>query len=192
MNVLRYKHYLTHEENWDVIIIRSMIMQYLKHVHAQHLTFVSCAMSSWYENSLIMNQLILNSYFYLIANKKALNRLQYYLKKQSEYLNQQSTCSQSLEFKLEDSLIDLFCWLLKKYHEWINVENYDMSVNEFLAYVMMHWMQKATSSLRYYKVAYSEKNSSSVQKAFTSYINTLMRVSHSQWRWHHHKSEWLL
>ncbi len=182
VDVLGYKRYLTHGGDWGAVITRSMAMQYPKHVHAQHLTFVPCAEPPWYENPLAMGRLILNSYLYSTADKKALDRLQYYLKEQSGYLGQQSTRPQSLGFGLGDSPIGLFCWLLEKYHEWMDVENYDMPANEFLAYVMMHWMQGATPGLRYYKAAYSEKDPSSVQKASTSYTNTPTGVSHSQWR----------
>lgn len=177
VDVLGYRRYLTHGGDWGAFITRSMAMQYPQHVRAQHLTFVPCAAPPWYENPLAMGRLILNSYLYSAADKKALDRLQYYFKEQSGYLGQQSTRPQSLGFGLGDSPIGLLGWLLEKYHEWMDVENYDMPADEILAYVMMHWMQGATPSLRYYKAAYSEKDPSSVQIAFTSYTNTPTGVS---------------
>ncbi len=178
VDVLGYKCYLTHGGDCGAFITRSMAMQYSQHVRAQHLTFVPCTPPPWYKNPLAMGRLILSSYLYSAADKKALDRLQYYLKEQSGYLGQQPTRPQSLGFGLGDSSIGLLGWLLKKYHEWMNVENYDLPADEILGYVVMHWMQGAWPGLRYYKAAYSEKDPSSVQKAFTSYTNTSTGVSH--------------
>jgi len=178
VNVLGYEHYLTHGGDWGAFITRSMAMQYPQRVLAQHLTFVPIGPPPWYRYPLVIGRLILNSYIYSAADKKSLERLQYYLKEQSGYLKQQSTRPQSLGFGLGDSPIGLLGWLIEKYHEWMDVEHYHMDRDETLAFVMMHWMQGATPGLRYYKAAYSEKYPSSVQQAFTIYNNVPTGVSH--------------
>lgn len=178
VNVLGYERYLTHGGDWGAFISNSLAIQYPQHMRAQHLTFIPCAPPPWYKYPLAMGRLILNSYLYSAADKKALDRLQYYLKEQNGYLKVQSTRPQSLGFGLGDSPIGLLGWLLEKYHEWMDVEHYDMPADETLAFVMMHWMQGATPGLRYYKAAYSEKDPSCVKKAFTLYTSTPTGVSH--------------
>ena len=177
VDVLGYKRYLTHGGDWGAIITRSMAMQYPQHLRAQHLTFVPCGPPPWYKYPLVMGRLILNSYLYSAADKKSLDRLQYFLKEQSGYLKQQSTRPQSLGFGLEDSPLGLLGWLVEKYHEWIDVKHYSMPADEMLSFVMMHWMQGATPGLRYYKAAYDEKDPSCMEKVFTVYTSTPTGIS---------------
>ena len=178
VNVLGYERYFTHGGDWGAFITRSMAMQYPHHVRAQHLTFVPIGPPPWHKHPFVMGRLVLNYWFYSAADRKALERLQYYLNEQSGYLKQQSTRPQSLGFGLGDSPIGLLGWFVEKYHEWMDVAHYDMPTDETLAFVMMHWMQGATPGLRYYKAAYTEKDASCIQKAFTVYIDTPTGVSH--------------
>ena len=125
-----------------------------------------------------MARLILNSWIYSVADRNALERLQYYQKEQDGYLKQQSTRPQSLGFGLGDSPIGLLGWFVEKYHEWMDVKHYQMPADETLAFVMMHWMQGATPGLRFYKAAFTEQDPSSVKKAFTVYTDNPAGVSH--------------
>ena len=103
--------------------------------------------------------------------------MQYYLKEQSGYLKQQSTRPQTLGFGLGDSPVGLLAWLVEKYHEWIDVENYTMPDSEVLDFVMMHWISGATPGLRFYKAAYEERGPTSVKEALTRYCGTPVGVS---------------
>ncbi|KAL8896198.1 MAG: hypothetical protein Q9192_003214 [Flavoplaca navasiana] len=64
-----------------------------------------------------------------------------------------------------DSPIGLLGWLVEKFHEWMDVAHYQMSDNEVLTFVMMHWMQGATPGLRYYKMAFAEERPAYVEDA---------------------------
>ena len=178
VDVLGYERYFTHGGDWGAFITRSIAMQYPQHVRAQHLTFVPIGPPPWYKYPLVMARLILNSWIYSVADRNALERLQYYQKEQDGYLKQQSTRPQSLGFGLGDSPIGLLGWFVEKYHEWMDVKHYQMPADETLAFVMMHWMQGATPGLRFYKAAYTEQDPSSVKKAFTVYTDTPAGVSH--------------
>lgn len=124
-----------------------------------------------------MARLIFRSYLYTEAEKDGLARAQFYLKEQSGYLKLQSTRPQSLGFGLGDSPVGLLGWFVEKYHEWMDVANYDMPDDEMLAFVMMHWIQGPTPGLRYYKAAFDEKGESSMSNAFAVYVDTPIGVS---------------
>ncbi len=93
------------------------------------------------------------------------------------YLKQQSTCPQSLGFGLGDSPIGLLAWLVDNFHDWMDVANYEMSDDEVITFVMMHWMQAATPGLGYYKAASQESGPTNMKNAFTTYHSTPMGMS---------------
>lgn len=177
VDVLGYDRFVTQGGDWGAFITRSMAMQYPQHVKACYANLIPCGPPPFYKAPLTMGRLVLNSWLYTSREKKSLERLQWYLKEQNGYLKQQSTRPQSLGFGLGDSPIGVLGWLVEKYHEWMDVQNYDMPDDEVLAFVMMHWMQGVTPGLRFYKAAYSEKGPTCASKAFTTYLGTPLGVS---------------
>ena len=167
VDVLGYEQFVTQGGDWGSMITRIMCMQYPRHVRACHYTMVPVGPPPVYKNPLVMGRLILSSFMYSAVEKNSLARFMQFEKEMNGYLKVQSTRPQSLGFGLGDSPIGLLGWLVEKYHEWMDVENYDMPDDEVLAFVMMHWMQGATPGLRYYKAGFSEPNFS--KAGFTGY-----------------------
>lgn len=176
VDVLGYGRFVAQGGDWGSLIIRSMAMQYPQHVRATHQNVVFAGPPS-YKSPLALGRLLLSSYFYTETEQKKLKKLKYFVKEQSGYINVQSTRPQSLGFGLGDSPIGLLGWMLEKFHEWMDIEHYQMPDDEILTFVMMHWMQGATPGLRYYKAAYAEKEDSSLRNAYSTYHNTPMGAS---------------
>jgi len=177
VDTLGYQRFVAQGGDWGAFVVRSMAMLYPEHVRACHHNFVPCGPPPWYKAPLTMGRLMLSPFLYSRAEKKGMERLQYYMKEQTGYLKQQSTRPQSLGFGLGDSPLGLLAWLVEKYHEWMDLDHYEMPDDEILAFVMMHWVQGATPGLRYYKAAFSETEDSGTQKAFTVYHSTPIGVS---------------
>ena len=177
VKVLGYGRFVTQGGDWGSFITRSMAMQFPQNVRAYHLNFVPCRPPPFYKAPLTMGRLILNSWMYSPREKQSLQMMQYYQKEQIGYLKQQATRPQSLGFGLGDSPIGLLGWLVEKYHEWTDAQNYAMPDDEILTFVMMHWMQGATPGLRFYKAAFNEKGPTNIQNAYATYLSTPLGVS---------------
>ncbi|KAI4203816.1 MAG: hypothetical protein LQ348_001382 [Seirophora lacunosa] len=177
-DVLGYKQFVTQGGDWGSMITRSMAMQFPEHVRACHHNFFPCGPPPWYKAPLTMARLMLSPYLYSVREMDSIKKMQYYQKEQNGYLKVQGTRPQSLGFGLGDSPIGLLGWLVEKFHEWMDVANYQMPDDEILTFVMMHWMQGATPGLRYYKMAFAEEGEFSTKKAFTRYFNVPTGLSH--------------
>lgn len=177
VDVLGYKRFVTQGGDWGAVITRSMVMQYPQHVRAYHLNVVPCGPPPWYKAPLTLGRLVLRSYLYSASELARLGRTQYFLEEQQGYMMVQNTRPQSLGFALGDSPIGVLGWFVEKFHEWMDVANYDMPHDEILTFVMMHWMQSVTPGLRFYKAAFNEKGDASLRKAFTIYSGTPLGVS---------------
>ncbi|KAL8930004.1 MAG: hypothetical protein Q9172_000236 [Xanthocarpia lactea] len=178
VEVLGYKRFVTQGGDWGSMITRSMALMYPQNVRACHYNFFPCGPPPWYKAPLTMGRLILSPYLYTNRELDSIKNMQYYQKEQNGYLRVQSTRPQSLGFGLGDSPIGLLGWLVEKFHEWMDVSHYEMSDDEVLTFVMMHWMQGATPGLRYYKVAFAEQGEASTRNSFKSYLNTPTGLSH--------------
>ena len=177
VDVLGYDKFVTQGGDWGAMITRSLAMQYPQHVRACHLNMFPCGPPPWYKAPLTMGRLILSPWLYTKREMNALESVQYYLREQSGYLKTQSTRPQSLAFGLGDSPIGLLGWLVEKFHEWMDVENYKMPDEEIITFVMMHWMQGAIPGLRYYKAAYAEEGPTNAKNSFVNYCATPVGVS---------------
>ena len=177
VDVLGYDSFVTQGGDWGSFITRLMALHFPQNVKAYHANFVPCRPPPFYKAPLTMGRLILNTWMYSSREKQSLQMMQYYQKEQNGYLRQQATRPQSLGFGLGDSPIGLLGWLVEKYHEWMDVDNYKMSDEETLTFVMMHWMQGATPGLRFYKAAFNEKGPTNTQNAFSTYLGTPLGVS---------------
>ncbi|KAL9004741.1 MAG: hypothetical protein Q9188_002448 [Gyalolechia gomerana] len=178
VDVLGYEHFVTQGGDWGSIITRSMASQFPQHVRACHYNFLPCGLPPWYKAPLTMGRLLLSPYLYTNHELNSVKNMQHYRKEQDGYLKIQSTRPQSLGFGLGDSPIGLLGWLVEKFHEWMDVANYEMPDDEILTFVMMHWMQGATPGLRYYKMAFAEEGESGTRASFTKYLDTPVGLSH--------------
>ncbi|KAL8790182.1 MAG: hypothetical protein Q9213_000713 [Squamulea squamosa] len=178
VDVLGYKRFVTQGGDWGSMITRSMAMMYPQNVRACHHNFFPCGPPPWYKAPLIMGRLIFSRYLYTNQEMNSIKNMQHYRKEQDGYLGVQSTRPQSLGFGLGDSPIGLLAWLVEKFHEWMDVNNYEMSDDEVLTFVMMHWMPGATPGLRYYKMAFAEEGAASTKMSFKKYLGTPVGLSH--------------
>ncbi|KAL9026245.1 MAG: hypothetical protein Q9196_005054 [Gyalolechia fulgens] len=178
VDVLGYQRFVTQGGDWGSMITRSMALQFPQHVRACHYNFFPCGPPPWYKAPLTMGRLILSPYLYTDRELDSIKNMQHYQKEQDGYLKVQSTRPQSLGFGLGDSPIGLLAWLVEKFHEWMDVANYEMPDDEILTFVMMHWMQGATPGLRYYKMAFAEEGEFGSKALFTGYHNTPVGLSH--------------
>ena len=177
VDVLGYDRFVTQGGDWGSLITRSMAMQYPKNVVASHHNVMFCGPPPWYKAPLTFGRLVLSSYLYSVTEKQQLKRMQCFMDEGSGYMKIQSTRPQSLGFGLGDSPTGLLGWLVEKYHDWMDIENYRMPDDEVLDFVMMHWMQGATPGIRYYKAAYEEKEKEGLKNAFAVYHSTPVGVS---------------
>lgn len=177
VEVLGYEKFVTQGGDWGGFITRSMAMQYPQHVRACHHNFYPCGPPSFYKAPLSLGRLVLSSWLYTDREKRGLKNGEYYMTEQIGYLKLQTTRPQTLGFALDDSPTGVLGWLVEKFHEWMDNENYTMPDDEVLTFVMMHWMQGATPGLRYYKAAYTEQGPYSVKNMFSTYLGTPLGVS---------------
>ncbi|KAL8702868.1 MAG: hypothetical protein Q9201_003959 [Fulgogasparrea decipioides] len=178
VEVLGYERFVTQGGDWGSMITRSMALQFPQHVRACHHNFFPCGPPPWYKAPFTMGRLLLSPYLYSNRELDSLKNMQYYRDEQNGYLRVQCTRPQSLGFGLGDSPIGLLGWLVEKFHEWMDVANYEMSDDEILTSVMMHWIQGATPGLRYYKMAFAEEGEFSIKQSFSRYLDTPVGLSH--------------
>ncbi|KAL8812816.1 MAG: hypothetical protein Q9223_002028 [Gallowayella weberi] len=177
VDALGYKQFGTSGGDWGSLITRSMAKQYPQHVRASHHNGMFCGSPPLYKVPLVLARLALSSFLYSEMEREALKKMWNYFQEEGGYMKIQSTRPQSLGFGLGDSPVGLLGWLVEKYHNWVDVEHYNMPDDEFLTFVMMHWMRGPTPGLRYYKAAWQEIGDPGLNKAFTTYINTPVGVS---------------
>ncbi len=177
VTVLGYDKFVTQGTDWDAYITRSLAVQYPQHVKACNINLMPCGPPAFYRAPLTMAGLILNSWLYTKREKQGLQNIMDYMREGDGYLKQQSTRPQSLGFGLGDSPIGLLARLVDKFHDWMDVANYEMSEDEVITFVMMHWIQAATPGLRYYKAASQESGPTNMKNAFTTYHSTPVGMS---------------
>ena len=184
VDVLGYDRFVTQGGDVGASITRLMALQYPQHVKAYHLNAMHVRPPAWYKNPMAIGRFIFRSYLYTPQERKNIDGMMRWQNEESGYSFVQRTKPQSLGFGLGDSPIGLLAWLMEKFHGWMDVEHYEMPVEEVLTLVMMHWMQGGTPGFRFYKASAEEVGMQQAAgetwtraNAWTSYLDTPLGYS---------------
>ena len=156
VGVLGYEKFVTQGGDVGASITRLMALQFPQHVKAYHLNVVPVRPPSWKTNPLVLSRFLFRSRLY---SEKELSNVHNMIKWQNEeaaYSKVHQTKPQSLGFGTTDSPIGLLAWFLEKFHSWMDTENYKMSDDKVITFVMMHWLHGGTPGFRFYKSRFQE------------------------------------
>ncbi|VUC29966.1 unnamed protein product [Clonostachys rosea] len=173
-DILGYKWFVTQGGDFGSFITRSIAIQYPDVVRAQHLNMFPVRPPTLWNAPIAYLRWCASSICYSEFEKCAIRVRHNFEQDQSSYLEQQKTRAQTLGFALGDSPVGLLAWFVEKFHDWGHVEE-AFTPDIIINLVMMHWIQGATTGLRFYREAFGAR--SEAERTFETYVRCPTGVS---------------
>ncbi|OJJ65483.1 hypothetical protein ASPBRDRAFT_673829 [Aspergillus brasiliensis CBS 101740] len=173
-DVLHYPRFMTQGGDFGSFIIRSIAIQFPQHVRGRYLNIFPVPPPTIRSAPLAFLRWCFSTVTYSDFERRALVRENFEID-QSGYLEQQKTRPQTLGFALGDSPIGLLAWFVEKLHDWGDVYE-AFSNTDIITLVMMHWIQRATPGLRFYREAFG-RNRREAERTFKTYLSVPTGVS---------------
>ncbi|KAH9480334.1 Putative epoxide hydrolase [Psilocybe cubensis] len=153
MLALGYNEYVTQGGDWGFFITRRLVQLYgQKHCKAWHTNIALAPPPHPIRNPLTYLSQLFSGL--TAADKKGLERSQWYHQKSSGYFHEQATQPQTLGYSLADSPVGLLGWIYEKLVTW--TDNYPWEDDEVLTWISIYWFSRAgpAASVRiYYEVS---------------------------------------
>lgn len=135
-------------------ITRAMGALYPSSIIASHINMIRASAPTFTSHPILYLQHALKRYS--AAERKGLERQNWFLNEGSGYRTQQGTKPQTLGYGLADSPVALLAWIYEKLHDW--TDNYIWTPNEICTWISIYWFSRAgpAASLRiYYEVLHT-------------------------------------
>ncbi|KAF7540125.1 hypothetical protein G7054_g1595 [Neopestalotiopsis clavispora] len=175
VDILGYRKFVTQGGDFGSFITRSIAIQFPALVCAQHLNMFPVPPPTLLKAPKAYIRWCLSSWLYSDFEREALRVRQNFEVDQSGYLEQQRTRPQTLGFALGDSPVGLLAWFVEKFHDWADVHE-NLTDDDVITLVMMHWIQGATPGLRFYRQAFGAERREA-EKTFEAYVAAPTGVS---------------
>jgi len=161
---------VTQGGDWGFYITRCIGYLYPEHCLASHINMIRASAPSATSNPILALQHALTPY--TSAEKRGLDRNNWFLKEGSGYRTLQSTKPQTLGYSLADSPVGLLAWIYEKLHDWTDA--YPWTDDEILTWISIYYFSTAgpAASLRIYYEA-THGDSDATRERMSSWIPTV-------------------
>lgn len=136
---LGYSTYVTQGGDWGFYITRAIGLLYPRHCLASHINMIRASAPKITRNPALALQHALSPYS--AAEKKGLERSEWFEKEGFGYNLLQRTKPQTLSYAFADSPVALLAWIYEKLHDW--TDSYPWTDDEILTWVSIYWFSTA-------------------------------------------------
>ncbi|CAI6245561.1 unnamed protein product [Periconia digitata] len=151
---LGYSKYVTQGGDWGFYVTRIMGVLYPDHVLASHINMIRALPPTFSSNPVLALQHSVTPYS--DAEKKGLERSDWFQNEGSGYRNLQGTKPQTLGYAFADSPVALLAWIYEKLRDW--TDEYPWTDDEILTWVSIYWFSTAGPNAHiriYYEAAHN-------------------------------------
>lgn len=139
MQDLGYEKYVTQGGDWGFYITRFMGLMYPDHVLASHVNMVRAHAPTFTSTPVLAIQHAVSTY--TEAEKKGLERSNWFTEEGQAYRQLQTTKPQTLSYAFADSPVALLAWIYEKLVDW--TDGYAWTDDEILTWVSIYWFSTA-------------------------------------------------
>ncbi|KAF2832980.1 alpha/beta-hydrolase [Ophiobolus disseminans] len=139
MQDLGYEKYVTQGGDWGFYVTRIMGILYPDHVLASHINMVRAHAPTFTSHPALALQHAVTTY--TEAEKKGLERSDWFTSQGQAYRQLQATKPQTLSYAFADSPVALLAWIYEKLVDW--TDGYAWTDDEILTWISIYWFSTA-------------------------------------------------